>query len=616
MRGLDAPIKPADWRGRVQEFLGALRNAPRAFALLWQADQASALGLAAITVVGSVLPVSRAWITKLIIDGVVTSLRSGRASADGLKTVLPYVLVEFGLLLAGSIAGQLRQLVEKLIDHRLGHLINTRIMRKALSLEARYFEDAEFYDKMQNARRQSEYRVMAVVRAGFGAAQNLLTLVSFVTVLFAFSPWIALVLFGAAIPAFVVQCRYSQLDFRLETWRTPETRSMSYLEQVLTLDTTVKEVKLFGLGEPLLTRYGGIFSKIFEEDAKLARSRSAKSLFWGLLSTAAYYGAYVWIVGLTLAGKITLGGMSLYITLFRDSQGTFQGLLDNVNGLYENGLFLQNLFTFLAIPSQVEVLPAAERPAEDPTRGLEFEDVWFRYPGRQDWAIQGLSLAIGPREKLALVGDNGAGKTTLIKLLTRLYEPTKGRVLFRGVDLRYFSPEELQRRIGAIFQDYVRYHLPLGENVGFGAVEHLEDQDRIEGAARKSGADEVARQLPESYKTMLGRWFDHGHELSGGQWQKVALARAFMGDREVLVLDEPTAALDAGAEYEIFQRFKELTADKISILVSHRFSTVRMADRIAVLKGGRIEELGGHDELVRKGGTYARLFELQAQGYR
>ena len=616
MRGLDEKEKPADWRGRAREFLDALRNAPRAFALLWEADKASTIAYAAMTLVGSALPVSRAWVTKLIIDGVVASLRSGRAPADGLRAVLPYVLVEFGLLLAGSVTGQVRQLVEKLIDHRLGHQINTSIMRKALSLEARYFEDAEFYDKMQNARRQSEYRVMAVVRAGFGAAQNALTLISFVTVLVAFSPWIALVLFGAAIPAFVVQCRYSQLDFRLETWRTPETRSMTYLEQLLTLDTTVKEVKLFGLGEPLLRRYGGIFRKIFEEDAKLARSRSLKSLLWGLLSTIAYYGAYVWIVALTLAAKITLGDMSLYITLFRDSQGTFQGLLDNVNALYENGLFLQNLFAFLGLSSQVSVLPQGDRPAEDPSRGLEFEDVWFKYPGRADWAIQGLSLSIGPREKLALVGDNGAGKTTLIKLLTRLYEPTKGRVLFRGVDLRYFSPDELQKRVGAIFQDYVRYHLPLSENVGFGAVEHLQDEARIEGAARKSGADEVARQLPDAYKTMLGRWFDHGHELSGGQWQKVALARAFMGDREVLVLDEPTAALDAQAEFDIFQRFQELTRGKISILVSHRFSTVRMADRIAVLKGGKIEELGSHEELVAKGGSYARLFELQAQGYR
>lgn len=616
MSAFDAPPQPTGWRDRFEEFLGALRGSPRAFGLLWEADRASMLAFAVMTLVSGVLPVSQAWLTKLIIDGVVESLQAGRSAGEGFRLVLPYILAEFGLILAGSVNGQLRYLVDKLIDHRLGHLINTRIIRKALSLEARWFEDADYYDKMQKARRQSEYRVMAIVRAGYAVVLHLLTLASYAVVLMAFSPWIAVILYGAAIPAFVARCRYSEASFRLETWRTPETRSMAYLEQVLTLDTTVKEVKLFGLGEPLLARYAKLFSGIFEEDARLAKGRSVKSVLWGLLSTAAYFGAYAWIVVLTLAGKVTIGGMSFYLTLFRDSQGTFQGLLDNVNALYENGLFLHNLFAFLGLSSGAPVLEASRRPKENPAKGIEFRDVWFQYPGRDDWAVQGLSLSIGPREKFALVGDNGAGKTTLIKLLTRLYEPTKGQVLFRGVDLRYFPPEELQRRVGAIFQDYVRYHFSLGENVGLGDVERVDDERRVAEAAAKSGADEVASGLPQRYKTMLGRWFDHGHELSGGEWQKVALARAFMGEREVLVLDEPTASLDAGAEHEIFRRFQELTADKLAILVSHRFSTVRMADRIAVLKDGRLQELGTHAELVALGGTYARLFELQAQGYR
>ncbi len=608
--------KTVGWRARLAEFLSALKNAPRAFALLWEADPRSTVGLGAITLVGAALPVSQAWVTKLIIDGVLRSLSLGLAPRDGLRSVLPYVAVEFALLLAGSINGQMRQLTDKLISHRLSHLINTRIIRKSLGLEARFFEDAEFYDKMQNARRQSEFRVMALVNGGFLLVQNLLTLASFLVLLLAFNPWVALILFGAAIPAFVVQCRYSQLNFRLETWRTPETRSMAYMEQLLTLDTTVKEIKLFGLGEPLLARYAKIFWGIFDEDAALARSRSLKSLAWGLVASASYYGAYVWILLVALSGRITLGAMTLYITLFNQSQGAFQGVLDNVKSLYEHGLFLENLFSFLELKSEVPVLEQSSRPAEDPARGIEFRGVWFQYPGRTDWAVSDLSLEIGPSEKLALVGENGAGKTTLIKLLLRLYEPTKGAVLFRGVDLRYFSPEELHLRVGAIFQDFVRYHLPLGENIGFGAVEHLEDQARIEAAAAKSGADEVARELPEGYKAMLGRWFDKGSELSGGQWQKVALARAFMGEREVLVLDEPTAALDAGAEYEIFRRFQELSQGKITLLVSHRFSTVRMADRVAVLKGGRIEELGSHAELLARGGVYSKLFELQAQGYR
>jgi len=574
------------------------------------------VGLGAITLLGAVMPVSHAWVTKLIIDGVLDSLRLSLTPREGLMRVLPYIFIEFGLLLMGSINGQLRQLTDKLISHRLGHLINTRIIRKSLGLEARFFEDAEFYDKMQNARRQSEFRVMALVNGGFLLIQNVLTLATFLALLLAFNPWVALILFGAAIPAFVVQCSYSQLDFRLETWRTPETRSMAYMEQLLTLDTTVKEIKLFGLGEPLLARYANVFWRIFEEDATLARTRSVKSLVWGLVASLSYYGAYLWILLVTLSGAITLGAMTMYITLFSQSQGAFQGLLTNINALYENGLFLENLFSFFELKSEVPVLDQKGRPAEDLRCGIEFRGVWFKYPGRTEWAVENLSLEIGRKEKLAFVGENGAGKTTLIKLLLRLYEPTKGEILFRGVDLRYFSPEELHVRIGAIFQDFVHYHLPLSENIGFGAVEHLEDQARIEAAAAKSGADEVARTLPEGYKAMLGRWFDKGSELSGGQWQKIALARAFMGDREVLVLDEPTAALDAGAEYEIFRRFQELSEGKITLLVSHRFSTVRMADRIAVLKGGKIAELGSHAELVALGGTYAKLFELQAQGYR
>jgi ATP-binding cassette subfamily B protein len=608
--------KATNWRERLREFADAARNAPRAFALVWEADKSGSVGLGFSAALGAVLPVSQAWVTKLLIDGVLAAVNGKLPASEGLRSVLPYILAEFALMLLGQLNGQIRQYFEKVVDHRLGHLVNTRIMRKALALEARYFEDAEFYDKMQNARRQSEYRVMALVRGGFQICQNLLTLASFVTVLVAFSPWVAVVLFGAAVPAFIVHCQFSQLKFRLESWRTPETRSMSYLEQVLTLDTTVKEVKLFGLGEPLLTRYSGIFWRIFNEDAALARRRSIVSLLWGLLSAGAYYGAFAWIVYLTLSGRTTLGEMSLYMTVFSQSQGTFQGLLDGVGDLYEHGLFLENLFSFLGLKSQTAALPAASRPAEDPSRGVEFEGVWFQYPGRTDWALQDLSLSIGPREKLALVGENGAGKTTLIKLLTRLYEPTKGRVLFRGVDLRYFSPDELHLRIGAIFQDFVKYHLPLWENVGFGAVERLEERPLIEAASKKSGADEVAAALPKGYETMLGRWFDSGHELSGGQWQKVALGRAFMGEREVLILDEPTASLDAEAEYNIFKRFQSLADNKITLLVSHRFSTVRMADRIAVLKAGRIEELGSHAELLAGGGTYARLFELQAQGYR
>lgn len=608
--------KAKTWRERLAEFREALSNLPRAFVLLWEADRASTLGMSAITVVNAAFPAAQAWAGKMILDGVVASIKLGRSPADGVRSVLPFVLLELGLVLSRSVASQAYQLLHNLIDLRLGYLVTGRIVRKALSLEMRWFEDPEFYDKLQNARRQSEYRAMAIVTDGFQAAQNVLTLGSFLVILLAFNPYIALLLCGAAIPTFLVQTRYSRLSFRLQTWRAPETREMNYIEQLLTMDDAMKEVKLFELGEPLLKTHGAMFWKIFTEDAALAKARSFYSLLWGGVSTLAYYGAWVWIVEKTVAGELTLGGMTFYLSLFVQSQGSFQGLLDNIGGLFENGLFLKNLFDFLGLSVGAARPVASPRPAEDPSRGVEFDGVWFRYPGTDKWVLEDFSLNIRPGEKIALVGENGAGKTTMIKLLTRLYEPERGRVLLHGVDLRHFSAAELHRRVGALFQDYVHYQLSLRENIGFGAVEHAGDMARVEAAARKGGADEIAKELPKGYASRLGRWFEDGHDLSGGQWQKIALGRAFMREGEVLVLDEPTSSLDAESEAAIFERMRALTEGKTVLLVSHRFSTVRMADRIVVLKSGRIEELGSHDELVARGGVYARLFELQARGYR
>ncbi len=529
---------------------------------------------------------------------------------------LPYLVLEFGLLLIGAVIGQIRRLSEHVLNARLGHHINSAVIRKALALDLQYFEDASFYDKLQNARREADFRALGIINGGFLLVQNIITLLSIAVALIAFSPLIALILFGATIPSFIAQSKFSSLQFRLLTWRAPESRRMSYLEHVLTVDNTVKEVKLFGLGEPLLQRYNETFWKLFKEDANLARRRSVVSLIWGLVSSASYYIAYAWIIYEAAGGLITLGNMTFYLTLFRQSQGTFQGLFDNINRLYENGLFMDNLFSFLDLTPQ---MPTAARPVPMPQhfrRGLEFQHVWFRYPGREDWALRDVNLVIAPGEKLALVGPNGAGKTTLIKLMTRLYDPTEGQILLDGVDLREYDPEQLRQRIGVIFQDFVKYQLSAKENIGFGQIDRLDDTARIAGAAERGGADTVVSELPQGMDTMLGRWFDRGHELSGGQWQKIALSRAFMRDGEVLVLDEPTAALDAEREYEIFQRFRELTNGKIAVLISHRFSTVRMADRIAVVEAGQITELGSHAELLERGATYARLFELQAEGYR
>jgi ATP-binding cassette subfamily B protein len=607
-----------DLKPNIQEFRSAAGNLMRAFGLIWRAHPGSTAGMAVVTLVSAGLPAAQAYAGKLIVDGVVQTI--GKVQSNDLwiavQPLLPFLFLEFFIVTIGAIMSQTRALLEHVLHAKLAHTINSAIIRKSLSLDLHFFENAEFYDKLENARREADRRALDILNSGFMVLQNVITLASFVVLLFVFSPWIALLLLGASIPLFLAQNKFSRLNFRLLTWRAPESRRMMYLERLLTDKESVKEVKLFGLGEPLLARYQELFWKFYEEDATLARKRSAISIGFGILTSVSYYFAYAWIVLRTITGSITLGSMTLYLSIFRQSQSTFQGLLRNVNSLYESALFMSNLFGFLELEPQ---MPRAAQPLKVPrpiAKGVEFRNVSFRYPGREEWVLRNISLTIGAGEKIALVGANGAGKTTFIKLLTRLYDPDEGQILLDGVDLREYDVDDLRRRIGVIFQDFVRYMMTVRDNIGFGQIDALEDQQRIETAAEKGGADEVIAELAERYDTMLGAGFIKGRELSGGQWQKIALGRAFMRDAEVLVLDEPTAALDAQREYEIFQRFRELTEGRIAILISHRFSTVRMADRIVVIEGGQLTELGTHAELLALEGTYARLFNMQAEGYR
>ena len=604
------------WAERWRDTRQALRNLPRALQLVWNAHRGSTIGFAVVTVLAAALPASQAWTGKLIVDAVANALRNQAGVEAALRGAVPFLILEFGLIALGSILAQLRALFEHVLHARVEHHVTTSIIRKALSLDLQAFENAAFYDQLQNARREGGRRALTTVNTGFQIVQGVLTLISFAVLLLAFSPLVTLILVAATLPSFVAQGRYSGLQFRMLTWRAPESRQMQYLEQVLTVDSSVKEVKLFGLGEPLLQRLEEMFWRIYREDTALALKRSRVSLVWGLVSSASYYVAYGYIVWRTLQGSITLGDMTLYLTLCRQSQGTFQGLLTGVNSLYESGLFLNNLFNFLHLEPQMQNRTDAPPVPHPIQQGIEFRNVGFCYPDRDEWALRNVDLFIKPGEKIALVGANGAGKTTLIKLLTRLYDPSEGQILLDGIDIREFDLNDLRQRIGVIFQDFVHYQTTVRENIGFGQIDALDDDPRVADAAERGGADEVVAALPQGMDTMLGRWFDKGQELSGGQWQKVALGRAFMRDGGVLVLDEPTAALDAEREYQIFQRFRALTEGKIALLISHRFSTVRMADRIAVLEGGRLTELGTHPELLERAGTYARLFNLQAQGYR
>jgi ATP-binding cassette, subfamily B, bacterial len=601
---------------RSQSLKQAAANIPAAFRLVWDAHHTATIIMALLTVSGALIPAAQAWVGKLIIDSVVASINTHIEATAGLMAVLPYLLIEFALILAQSGIAQARSLTEHILHARLNYSLNTRLIRKALALDLTHFENAEFYDKLQNARREADWRALQIMNNGFYIIQNIITLISFGAILLTFNIWLTLILFGATIPAFIAQSKYAELNFRLLSWRAPEARKMNYLEYLLTVDSSVKEVKLFGLGEPLLGRYADLFWKFMREDQALAQKRSFASFGWGLLATLSYYFAYAWIIFRTIGGEITLGSMTMYLSIFRSSQNVFQTLFFGLSDLYENALFMSNLFAFLELKPQ---MPVSTNPIILPrpiVHGLEFRNVSFKYPDREEYALRDVSLTIKPGEKIALVGANGAGKTTFVKLLTRLYDPSEGQVLIDGIDLREVDPNDLQKRIGVIFQDFVKYHLPARENVGFGQIDRLDDEPRIIDSATRAGADATIRALPQGYDTMLGKWFERGNDLSGGEWQKVALARAFMREAEVLVLDEPTASLDALNEYAIFQRFRELTDNKIALLISHRFSTVRMADRIVVLDDGHVIETGTHAELLALGGEYAKLFTIQAEGYR
>ena len=594
----------------------AAHNIRRAFGLVWEAHHTGTVLMALWTIIGGLLPLAQAYIAKLIVDGVVNSLRAQASPMEGLRVVAPFLLAEFVLVVLQAGVAQARSLTEHILHSRLNLTINTRIIRKSLDLDLAYFENAEYYDKLQNARREADWRGLQIMNGGFYLIQNLLTLASFAVVLLSFNAWLALLLFVATVPAFIAQSNYADLNFRVISWRAPEARRLNYLEYLLTDYDAVKEVKLFALGEPLLGRYATLFWTFLREDQSIAQRRSLASLGWGLLATLTYYGAYFWIVLQTLEADITLGDMTLYLMIFRNSQNTFESIFWGLSEMYENGLFMSNLFAFLELEPKIRATPTPMPPPSSDQRGVEFRGVSFRYEGHDDWALRDVNLTIGPGEKIALVGPNGAGKTTLIKLLARLYDPTEGQILFNGVDLRDLDPGELRRRIGVIFQDFVHYHLAASENIGFGQIEALGDRPRIEASAVKSGAHPVITALPEGYETILGRWFAKGRDLSGGEWQKIALGRAFMRSCDILVLDEPTAALDAENEYQVFQQFRQLTEEKMAILISHRFSTVRMADRIYVLDDGQLREQGTHEELLARDGIYARLFTLQAQSYR
>ena len=603
---------PPTWGER----LAALKHIPPLLRLVYQTQRGYTMAILALRLVRSLIPVAVLWVGKLIIDAVIASIAAAQTGrTPDWPHLAALVGIELGIAVVGEGLARLSSLLESLLGDLFGNRLSVRLMEHAATLDLAQFEDAEIYDHLERARRQTVGRI-SLFTLLLGTAQDLITLISLASVLLVQLPWLLLLLTVAVLPAFLGEAHFASLGYSLLFQWTPERRLLDYLRYMGASDESAKEVKLFGLSNFLIGRYSALSDKFYEENKKLAVRRNIVSTLLVTVGTLGYYGAYAVIIYRTVMGDFTIGTLTFLAGSFRSSRGLIQSVLIALSSIYENSLYLRDLFTFFDVQPTVVSKPGARAVPKPIASGFRFENVGFRYPGSQHWAVRHLTFTLDPHERIALVGENGAGKTTLVKLLARLYDPDEGRIVLDGVDLREYDLDSLRRNIGVIFQDFVRYDFLLRENIGVSQVEALDDDARIREAARRSLADSVAQRVPQGFDQMLGRRFENGVELSGGEWQKVALARAYMRDAQVLILDEPTAALDARAEYEVFLRFAELTKGRMAVLISHRFSTVRMADRILVLKGGELVDDGTHEELVARGGLYAELFSLQAAGYR
>ena len=599
----------------VRKFFSVFQYSRVALEIVWSTSAALTMAMAFSTLVSGVLPAAIASVGGLFVDAVASAFQQDSAAAEQARDdVLFYVFLELGLVVFMTGAQRLNTICQSILRVLLGNKINVMILEKALTLELAHFEDAEYYDKLVRARREASSRPLSLVIKTFDLLRDLIALITIGIFLFQFSVWAVALLAVAGVPAFLAEAKFSGEAFRIHRRRSAERRMQIYLEMVLTREDGVKEVKLLQLGKLFLKRYVDIFRSMYKEDRNLVLRRGFWGYVLGLLASSAFYFAYGWVGFATIAGAITIGQMTMYIAQFRLGQNAVTNSLTAINGMYEDNLYLSNLTEYLEhkVPEQT----GTKTLGSDRDDGIRFEDVSFSYPGSEIPALNKVSLHIKPGESLAIVGENGSGKTTLIKLLTRLYSPSKGKIFLEGLELKEWDIETLRQKIGVIFQDFARYQLIVGENIGIGDVDEIEKDPLIEAAAKKGMADVFVRDLPRSYKTQLGTWFKEGKELSGGQWQKIALSRAFMRNKaDILILDEPTAAIDAKAEAEIFSHFGDLTDNKISIIISHRFSTVRRADHIIVLEKGEIQEEGSHSELLDNEGHYATLFRLQAQGY-
>lgn len=613
------------WR---EWFLG-LRSVPQFLRLAWETHRGYAGATVALRLLRAGVPIATLWVAKLIIDTVVAA-QTGQPNLSQLWLLVGLELI---IVATGEALDKASTAVEGLFGDLCSNHISEKLIRHAATLDLRHFEDPAFYDRLERAQRQTTGRIGLLPQL-LSVGQDLLTLVGLAAAVFVYSPWLLVLLLAAVLPGFLGETHFSSLEYSLLYRRTPERRQLDYLRFLSAGDKTAKEVQMFGLGEWLVGRYRMLAHRFYEENKRLALRKGVAATGLSLLGTLGYYAAYVIILWRGFYGTISIGTLTFLAAAFARSRALMERVLFTAGNIYEQGLYLRDLFDFLQMQPTIVSLPGA-RPVPAPIRrGLDFEDIGFQYPGSDTWALRHVDLHVGRGEKIALVGANAAGKTTLTKLLARLYDPTEGRILLDGVDLREYDLESLRRAIGVIFQDFVHYDLRFDENIGVGRINQVEQyldglaelssngadnfssDDAIAAAVEKSQAAELVRHLPFGYRQILGRRFAGGVELSGGEWQKIALARAYIRSAQMIILDEPTAALDARAEYETFNRFAELVSGQMVLLISHRFSTVRMADRIVVLQDGGVLEEGTHAQLLARNGLYAELFRLQAEGYR
>lgn len=596
----------------VGERLGALRHLIPLFKLIWQASPLMTTANVLVRLVSSVSPLALLYTGKLIINEVVHLTQTPGASMNRLWTL---VLIEFGIVILTDVLARSINLIESLLGDVFTNITSVRMIEHAGKLDLEQFENPVFYDKLDRARNRTVDRVMLMSQA-FAQAQSVLTMVVLAISLVAFSPWFIVLLIVAILPSFLGEAHFSSLAYSLTFQWTPQRRELDYLRWTSASVETAKEVKIFGLGGFLKERYRVLADRYFRANRSLALRRASWSSLFSMVGNVGYYVAFGVFVYRTASGQLSIGDLSFLVGAFSRLRGLVQGVLFGFAMMSEGALYTRDLFDFFALQPTVQP-PPTPRPFPRPIKhGFTFENVGFKYPSTERWILRNLSFTLHAGEKLALVGANGAGKTTLVKLLSRLYDPQEGRILLDGHDLREYDPKELLHEIGVIFQDFVRYQFTAADNIAIGQIEAREDRPRIESAAQRSQADAAIAKLPTGYDSLIGKRFEGGVDLSGGEWQKIALARAYMRDAQLLILDEPTAALDARAEHEVFKRFSELSQSRTATLISHRFSTVRMADRIMVLEDGQCHEIGTHQELLALNGRYAQLFNLQAEGYR